>query len=57
MARDGFVVRELETGRELGFIPCSHDGRMREKVETGLILRIDSERSYVEDTREADRGE
>ncbi len=50
--RDGFVIRENETGKEVDFIACDKDWRMREKVEDGLLMRVDFERFHFEDTRD-----
>lgn len=56
--RDGFIIRELESGEEINFIASDYDGRMREKVEVGLFHRVDLDRYFVEDTRErASTGE
>jgi hypothetical protein len=50
--RDGFVIYKLDTGEETDFIACTKDGRMRERVEEGLAMRIDLERFYFGDTRD-----
>lgn len=50
-ARDGFIIRDRTNGEEADFIACTMDGRMREKVENGLLLRVDFQRFYVDDTR------
>lgn len=50
MARDGFII-ETYSGREVNFIACAKDGRMRDKVERGLELRINFERYTFRDTR------
>lgn len=50
--RDGFSVRAIEDGKEVDFIRCEKDGRLRERVERGLLMRIDAERFYVADTRD-----
>jgi hypothetical protein len=49
--RDGFVIRSHEDGSEIDFIACTKDGRMRDKVEMGLLMRVDPECFYFEDTR------
>ena len=50
--RDGFVIREIATGEEAGFIACDKDDRPREKVEMGLLRRVDTDRHFVADTRD-----
>lgn len=52
--RDGFVIEEIDTGREEHFVPCAKDGRMREKVEDGLYRRVNIEKYAIFDTREND---
>lgn len=37
---------------KVDFIACSKDGRMREKVEMGLCMRVDASRFYFGDTRD-----
>lgn len=39
--RDGFIVVDFE-GTEVHFVPCSKDGRMRERVLDGMLMRVDS---------------
>ena len=53
-SRDGFVIYSQEDGSEVDFIPCTKDGRMREKVDMGLLMRVDVERFYFRDTRDPD---
>lgn len=50
-ARDGFAIHSIETGEEIHFTPCTKDGGRRDKVEHGLLLRVDFDRFYVRDTR------
>jgi hypothetical protein len=50
--RDGFVIRSLEDRKEVRFIKCERDGRMRERAEDGLLMKVDLERFFIEDTRE-----
>lgn len=52
--RDGFVIRTIDTDEEIDFILCNKDGRMREKVWEGLAHRVDLDRFYFTDTREAE---
>lgn len=49
---DGFVIVEQESGEPIAFIPSNKDGRMRERVEDGLAMRIDLDRFYFFDTRD-----
>lgn len=49
--RDGFVIETYE-GEEVGFVACDKDGRMRERVESGLSQRVDTERFMWTDTRD-----
>ena len=49
--RDGFIIEDYD-GEEIAFIACDYDGRMREKVEDGLVRRVDFERFTFRDTRE-----
>lgn len=53
-SRDGFAIYDLKTGEELDFVACSKDGRMREKVEMGLAMRVDLDRFCFGDTRDND---
>ena len=48
--RDGFAVLDHD-GNEVHFCPCDKNGRMREKVEMGMVMRTDTERFIVVDTR------
>lgn len=50
--RDGFIVRELASGKEVSFVACAKGGRMRETSLAGLLRNM-AEQFYVEDTREA----
>lgn len=51
-SRDGFVIY-THAGEEIDFIACTKDGRMRERVEAGLAHRVDLDRFYFADTRDA----
>ena len=51
--RDGFII-ETHEGEEIAFIACTRDGRMRERVERGLELKVDPERFTFRDTRDSD---
>lgn len=53
--RDGFRICKQEDGTEIDFVACERSGSMREKVEMGLLRRVDTERFYVADTREEDQ--
>lgn len=48
---DGFVIYEQETGSPVDLIASTKDGSMRERVERGLVMRVDCDRFYVTDTR------
>jgi hypothetical protein len=52
MDRDGFVVRELGTGKEVSFIACDKTGSSRERTEMGLLRNMNWDAFYVEDTRD-----
>lgn len=49
--RDGFILRDIETGEEVGFIECSNVGTNRKQVEAGLVRRTEG-RLLIVDTRE-----
>lgn len=51
---DGFVIIEHKTGEPVGFVASTKTGRMRERVEDGLLMRVDYERFSVYDTRDED---
>jgi hypothetical protein len=50
--RDGFAIIEMDTRKEVHFVACTHDGRLREKVMNGLLLKTDTDRFIVADTRD-----
>ena len=50
--RDGFLIHDF-TGREIHFVPCAYNDRMRERAEAGLLLKTDLGRFYVADTRDS----
>lgn len=54
--RDGFVVREQGTDKEVSFIECTYNGNMRDRVESGLVNHTDLDRFYVEDTRDSENS-
>lgn len=56
MERDGFVVRELGTNKEVHFVACDKNDRMRERVEDGLCRNMNFDAFYVEDTRDQEGG-
>lgn len=49
---DGFVICDRESGDPAYFVASEHNGRMREKVEDGVAMRVDFGRFYFFDTRE-----
>lgn len=51
MSRDGFVIHTYD-GEEVDFIACTYDGRMRDRVEEGLAMRVDLDRFTFSDTRD-----
>ena len=50
--RDGSSLREIETGKEVKFIPNSKDGERRETAFELWLGKFDLERFYLADTRE-----
>lgn len=48
---DGFVIVDLDTNEPFDFIASTYDGSMRERVERGLLMRVDLDRFYVADQR------
>lgn len=50
--RDGFSVREIDTGDEIHFVASHYSGRMRQRVEMGLLRNTNLDRFFVVDTRE-----
>lgn len=50
--RDGFAI-ETYAGKEVDFIACTKDDRMRERVLRGLLMKVDDSRYLVRDTRDA----
>lgn len=50
--RDGFVVTEMESGKEIDFIPCSYASETtRDRVLAGILRNMDTDRFLVGDTR------
>lgn len=50
MAKHYFVIRELDTDKEVERIDVSEKSeRSRERVERGLLRKVDTERFYVDE--------
>lgn len=49
---DGFIIVRHDADEPCDFIDCTKNGHMRDKVEDGLLMRVDFERFYAFDSRE-----
>jgi hypothetical protein len=50
--RDGFIVYNIETGKEVHFVECQKNGPNREQAYVGMLMRTDLGKYIIADTRE-----
>lgn len=56
--RDGFIVTDLATGAEVHFVACTQNAdSAREKVLSGMLRNMDTDRFGVADTRWETEGD
>jgi hypothetical protein len=50
MAKTYFHIRKLDGGEVVDTIETEHTGRMKDRLERGLIRKVDPSRFYVDES-------